>query len=293
MSVQITTAFVQQYKSGVQLLVQQHGSKIRPFVRVESVEGKTAFFDQIGPTAARRRTSRHSDTPRMDTPHSRRRVTVEDFDWADLIDQEDKVRTLNEFTSPYQMNAAMAMGRAMDEVIVDALLGTAYTGETGSTSVALPSSQLVAAASTGLTIAKLLSTKEILDGEDVPAEGRIILLTTQQVSDLLNTTEVKSSDYNTVKALAQGELDTFMGFKFVQVDGLRIDGTKLLPVNGSSARRCIAFQRDGALLAVGRDMQARISERADKNYATQVFTSMTIGATRMEEDRVVEIDCVE
>lgn len=293
MSVQITTAFVQQYKSGVWMLVQQNGSKIRPYVRNESVEGKTAFFDQIGPTAARRRTSRHADTPRMDTPHARRRVSVEDFDWADLIDQEDKVRTLNEFTSPYQMNAAMAMGRAMDEVIVDALLGTAYTGETGSTSVALPSAQKIAAASTGMTVAKLLSVKETMDGDDVPPDGRIILCTTNQITDLLNTTEVKSSDFNTVKALAQGDLDTFCGFKFVQVDGLRIDGSKILPVYNTNQRKCIAFQKDGALLAVGRDMTARIGERADKNYATQVFTSMTIGATRMEEERVVQIDCVE
>lgn len=293
MSVQITTAFVQQYKSGVWMLVQQNGSKIRPYVRNESVEGKTAFFDQIGPTAARRRTSRHADTPRMDTPHARRRVSVEDFDWADLIDQEDKVRTLNEFTSPYQMNAAMAMGRAMDEVIVDALLGTAYTGETGSTSVALPSAQKIAAASAGMTVAKLLSVKETMDGDDVPPDGRIILCTTNQITDLLNTTEVKSSDFNTVKALAQGDLDTFCGFKFVQVDGLRIDGSKILPVYNTNQRKCIAFQKDGALLAVGRDMTARIGERADKNYATQVFTSMTIGATRMEEERVVQIDCVE
>lgn len=293
MSTQITTAFVQQYKSGVWMLVQQNGSKIRPYVRNESVEGKTAFFDQIGPTAARRRTSRHADTPRMDTPHARRRVSVEDFDWADLIDQEDKVRTLNEFTSPYQMNAAMAMGRAMDEVIVDALLGTAYTGETGSTTVALPSAQKIAAASAGMTVAKLLATKETMDGDDVPPEGRIILCTTNQITDLLNTTEVKSSDFNTVKALAQGDLDTFCGFKFVQVDGLRIDGSKILPVYNTNQRKCIAFQKDGALLAVGRDMTARIGERADKNYATQVFTSMTIGATRMEEERVVQIDCVE
>lgn len=293
MSINITTGFVQEYKRGVAMLVQQGGAKIRPYVRVETINGKTAFFDQIGATAARRRTSRHSDTPRMDTPHSRRRVTLEDFDWADLIDQEDKVRTLNEFTSPYQQNAAMAMGRAMDEVLVDAALGTAYTGESGGTSTALPSAQKIAAASAGMTLAKLLTAKETMDGDDVPEEGRVILLTSGQVTDLLNTTEVKSSDYNTVKALARGELDTYLGFKFVRVDGLRIDGSKILPVYNTNQRKCIAFQRDGLLLGVGKDATARIDERADKNYATQVFYSMTIGATRMEEERVVQIDCVE
>ena len=125
MSIQVTTAFVEQYSANVQHLVQQDGSKLRGSVREESVTGKNAFFVQIGATAAQRRTSRHSDTPRVDTPHARRRVSLEDFDWADLIDNEDKVRMLIDPTSDYARAAAMAMGRAMDEVLIDAPLGTA------------------------------------------------------------------------------------------------------------------------------------------------------------------------
>ena len=141
MSTQVTTAFVQQYAANVMMLAQQKGSKLRDAVRVENVTGKQSFFDQIGATAARRRTSRHSDTPRMDTPHARRRCSLEDFDWADMIDQEDKVRTLIDPTSTYAKSAANAMGRAIDEVIVDAIRGTSFTGETGSTAVTLPAGQ--------------------------------------------------------------------------------------------------------------------------------------------------------
>ena len=167
MSTQVTNAFVQQYAANVMMLAQQKGSKLRDAVRVENVTGKQAFFDQIGATAARRRTSRHSDTPRMDTPHARRRVAVEDFDWADLIDAEDKVRTLIDPTSTYAMSAAKAMGRAMDEVMVDAALGTAYTGETGSTPISLGGGQVIAHGSAGLTIAKLITAKQTLDQADV------------------------------------------------------------------------------------------------------------------------------
>ena len=92
MSVQITTAFIEQYKSNVFHLAQQKGSRLRDAVRSEQVVGKAHYFERIGSTAALKRTSRHSDTPRVDTPHSRRRVTMEDYDWADLIDNEDKVR---------------------------------------------------------------------------------------------------------------------------------------------------------------------------------------------------------
>lgn len=290
MSNQITTAFVQQYSSNVQMLSQQMGSLLRGVVDVESVVGKNAFFDQVGKTTAVLRTSRHSDTPQIDTPHSRRRVSLADYEWADLIDNADKVRLLIDPTSSYAKAAAAAMGRAMDDVIIAALGGTAYTGETGSTSVALPSGQKPYSASQtdGLTVAKLLKAKELLDLADVdPSLPRFIVVGPKQISDLLNTTEVKSSDFNTVKALAQGQLDSFLGFKFIVSNRLKFDATN------TDDRLAYAFTSDAIKLAVGQDVIARIDERADKSYSTQVYYAMSIGATRMEEEKVVEIACDE
>jgi len=290
MSNQITTAFVQQYSSNVQMLSQQMGSVLRGVVDVESVTGKNAFFDPVGKTTAVLRTSRHSDTPQIDTPHSRRRVSLADYEWADLIDNADKVRLLIDPTSSYAKAAAAAMGRAMDDVIIAALGGTAYTGETGSTSVALPSAQKPYSASQtdGLTVAKLLNAKKILDLADVdPSLPRFIVCGPTQISDLLNTTEVKSSDYNTVKALAMGQLDSFLGFKFIVTNRLKFDATN------TDDRLAYAFTSDAIKLAIGQDVLARIDERADKSYSTQVYYAMSIGATRMEEEKVVEIACDE
>ena len=290
MSNQITTAFVQQYSSNVQMLSQQMGSVLREAVDVETIVGKNAFFDQVGKTTAVLRTSRHSDTPQVDTPHSRRRVSLADYEWADLIDNADKVRMLIDPTSSYAKAAAAAMGRAMDDVVIAALGGTAYTGETGSTSVSLPSGQKPYSASQtdGLTIAKLLNAKKILDLADVdPSLPRFIVCGPTQISDLLNTTEVKSSDYNTVKALAQGQLDSFLGFKFIVSNRLKFDATN------TDDRLAYAFTSDAIKLAIGKDVMARIDERADKSYSTQVYYCMSIGATRMEEEKVVEIACDE
>jgi hypothetical protein len=286
MSNQITTAFVEQYAANLLHLSQQKGSRLRAAVRLEQVSGRNAYIDRIGQAAARKRTSRHGDTPQLDTPHSRRRVTLADYDWADLIDDLDKVRLLVDPASAYSQAGAWAMGRAMDDEIIAAFTGTAYAGVDGTSSVALPAGQKVAASASGLTVAKLLSAKEILDGNDVDESiARYVAVTSKQVSDLLNTTEVKSSDYNTVKALAQGELDTFLGFKFLRTERLGLDG--------SSNRRVVAWAQDGMALAIGKEPTARIDERADKNYATQVYYSMAIGATRLEEEKVVEIACVE
>ena len=114
MSSQITTSFVEQYSSNVALLSQQLGSKLRSSVDVETVVGKNAFFEQLSATAAALRTSRHGDTPQIDTPHGRRRLTLSDYEWADLIDDQDTVRQLINPTSAYAKNAAAAMARSMD-----------------------------------------------------------------------------------------------------------------------------------------------------------------------------------
>jgi hypothetical protein len=293
MSTQITTAFVSQYAANVTLLAQQKGSKLREAVRLEHVTGKQAFFDQIGATAARRRSSRHADTPRMETPHARRRCAIEDFDWADLIDREDRLRLLIDPTSTYARSAANAMGRAIDEIIVDAIRGTAFTGENGATPMALPGTQRVPAGGTGLTVSKLMSAKRTLDTADIDGEDRFIAVTSRQLEDLLGSTLVTSADFNTVRALVHGELETFLGFRFLRVDGQRIDGTKILPFITGNERACLAWQRDQVVLGMGTEPSARITERPDKNYATQVFYSMSAGAARMQETGVVEIACVE
>jgi len=286
MSSQITTAFVNQYSSNIQMLSQQMGSLLRGAVDVESVNGEKAFFDQVGSAAAVLRTTRHADTPLIDTPHSRRMVTMSDYEYADLIDSQDKVRLLVDPTSTYARAAASAMGRAIDDVIIAAAIGTAKTGKDGSTSTALPSSQKVVHGSASLTIAKLLSAKEILDEGSVdPSIPRYIVCAPKQITSLLGTTQVTSSDFNTVKALAQGQMDTFSGFKFIVSNRLGLDA--------NSHRQVFAFAGDGLKLAMGKEPTARIDERSDKSYATQVYYCQTIGATRMEEAKVVEIACSE
>lgn len=286
MSTQITTAFVEQYSSNIQMLSQQKGSLLRDKVRLESVVGKNAFFDQVGSVTATVRSSRHSNTPQADTPHSRRRVSLVDYEFADLIDDLDKVRMLVDPTSSYALAAAYAMGRAMDDAIISAATGSADTGVAGGTAVALPAGQIIAEAGTGrMTIAKLRQAKEILDLADVdPSLPRHIIVGPKQISDLLGTTEVTSSDYNVVKALASGDVNSFLGFNFVVSNRLAA---------ASSIRDCIAFVSDGIALAVGKDVTARIDERADKGYATQVYYSAAFGATRMEEDKVVKIQAYE
>lgn len=289
MSFEVSTAFVQQYTTNVQLLLQQRGSKLREAVTMGSYTGKAAkAVEQIGAVTAQKRTSRHADTPLISTPHDARWVHPEDWEWADLLDDEDKLRMLIDPTSSYSINGAMSLGRAMDDAIITAALGTALTGENGSTSTAFATAtQQVAAGGAGLTIAKLRETKKILMANEVDPriDQLYFAVTAEQMDDLLGTTEVTSSDYNSVKALVQGDVNTFLGFNFIQIERLGVDG--------SSNRRCIAWAKSGMHLGMWNDINTSIDKRADKSNAMQVLVKATFGATRVEEKKVVEVLCVE
>lgn len=282
MSTQITTAFVEQYKANLMHLSQQKGSRLRGTVRTEEVTGKNAYVERLGAATAVDATSRHDDTPQIDSEHSRRRLSLVTSRWADLIDNPDKVRMLINPESDYAMAGANALGRRLDDHIVVAASGTAYAGVAGGTTVALPSAQKIAHGSAGLTLTKLISAKEILDTNEVDPMDRYLVLGAGQMADLLADTTITSADYNTIKALVKGEIDTFMGFKFVHSQRLENDGTSDL---------VLAYQKNAIRLGVGREPMVRITERADKNYSTQVFVEMDMGATRVEDEAVVQIAC--
>ena len=171
---------------------------------------------------------------------------------------------------------------AVDDLIIAALGGTAYIGKTGTTTQAL--TLTISAGGTGMTKAKCIQAKADLDKGEVEKTDRFMAHTASQLADLLNTTEVTSSDYNVVKALVQGEISTWLGFMWVHTERL---------ILASTTRSCYAYHRMGLMLAIQKDIEGRVDERPDKNYAWQVYLKMCMGATRLEEARVVKIDCVE
>lgn len=288
MSFQVNTAFVQDYKNTVSLLLQQRGSKLRSAVTQDSFTGKSGkAVEQIGAVNAQKRTSRHGDTPLISTPHDARWVFPTDYEWADLIDDQDKLRMIIDPTSPYAVNGAYAMGRSIDDALIDSFFGTAKTGEAGTTSTAFPSAQQVASGSAGMSIAKLRSAKKILMANEVDVDNDplFIAITAEQHDDLLGETQAVSLDFNTKPVLVEGRISAFMGFNFIHIERLGVDG--------SSARRCPAWARSGMHLGMWNDITTRISERGDKSYSNQVYVKGTFGATRLEEGKVVEILCTE
>ncbi len=285
----VDTAFVKQFEGTIAQLVQQKTTKLRNTVRVDTnFTGEFKFYDQLGATDMVEKVSRHQDTPIIDPDHQRRRITKQDFIHNTLFDKEDQLNMIVDPKSDYSMAAAMSAGRKMDDRIINAFDSIAFSGKDGGTQTSFDNAFKIAVGTTGLTKNKLIDGKELLDDEDNEEEDRTCVTTPKQVSNLLKTTEATSSDFNTVRALVDGTLKSWIGFNFIRIS------SKRLPVlSGTTDRGVYCYHKNAIQLAIQREASARIDERPDKNYAWQVYLAMTIGATRLEEKRIVQIACAE
>ncbi len=286
MSFEISDHFVKQFTTNVELLLQQQNSVFASAVTHGMYTGEAAqVVKQFDTVSFHEKVGRGTDTQWDSINHKQRWVFPTDYTLALPVDKEDELRMLDSPLSPYAASMRAAWARNVDDVIIAAALGTAYTGKNGSTSTSFDSAnQQIAASATGLTLAKLRSARKILRAALVdPSDELYIAVTAEEIDDLLGTTEVTSADYNSVKALVAGDVDTFMGFKFLHTERLLADG--------SSNTRVIAWAKSGLHLGQWNGLESRVGERADKNYAMQVFMRGTIGATRTQEAKVVEILC--
>jgi len=293
---QIPEFYPTMFSANWRTLAQQKPSKLSPLVVHEMVSGKEKKINQAGPSTPQRVVGRAQETRISDLNLYGRWLSPYPYDDAKLFDEWDE-DLLGEVTRPDStVLAQMIAGfnRAKDGAILAAAVGSARTGTDGTGATTLPAGQQVAVnytgttpANIGLTLAKVLQAKYLLDVADVEDEGRILVCSAKQLQDMLNVTEVKSADYNSVKALVNGQIDTYLGFKFVRVSA------SLLPyVASTDVRSVVAFQRDG-IAFTEKGAKTRMDIRADLSHALQIRSVDLFGATRTEEVRVVEVFCDE
>lgn len=294
MSQNIPAHYVSQFATNIALLLQQKGSKLRSLVTEGSYVGKQASpVDQVGAINMQPKGARFSPMGRVDAPLDRRWVLPSDWDLPQLIDQFDKLRLLIDPQSSYVQNAVYAAGRKMDELIISAAFGTAKTGEEGGSNTDLPGGQQIAvnhgaAGNVGLTVAKLRKAKQILMANEVDFEQDTItaVVTSKQHDNLLAEAQVISKDFNEKPVLVDGKVTRFMGINIVHCE--------LLGVDGSSYRRVPIFAKSGMHLGIWKDQITSISKRNDlSGEPWQAYLMMSMGATRLEEKKVVEVLCAE
>ena len=241
------------------------------------IEGNQVKFPKIGKGTATVRVPQTDVTP-LNVTYSQVTATMSDYIAAEYSDifQQSKVN-FDERQELVQVVGG-AIGRRMDQLVIDAL-NAASSPSTVATSVG--------GAGTNMNLAKLLAAKKALDTKNVPAEGRCMLIHANGLSALLDETELTSSDFATVKALSTGQLDTYLGFKFITL-GDRDAGGLPLP----STRTCFAFRRDAIGLGISMNQRSEINYVAEKT-SFLVSSMFSAGAVAIDDDGIVKISATE
>jgi hypothetical protein len=293
MSVNLPTHYVQQYSTNIALLLQQKGSKLRNTVMTGSHVGKQASpVDQFGAVEMQSVTGRFNPMSRVDAATDRRWVFPSDFDLPQLIDEFDKLRLITDPSSAYVQNAVLAAGRQFDKLICSAFTGTAKTGEAGGTSTAFTAANevdvAVGGANSKLNVAKIKAVKELMMSKhiDFDMEEAYIGITAADHASLLNEIQVISSDFNGgMPVLQNGMVTQFLGFRFVHCELIE---TQLA---GTNEVTLPVWVKSGMYLGLWNDIENSVSKRNDlQGEPWQLYTKMTAGATRLEENRVFAIE---
>lgn len=282
-----------QFSKNVELLLQQRGSRFEPAVTTANYTGdKAQVILQLGEVemASLAADDWRGDTAWADIEHRQRWVFPADFALSLPVANQDQLRTIADPRSQYAEAVRAAYARKVDDLIIAAALGEAKCGRYDSvTPTALPAGQQIAAGGTGLTVDKLIAAREKLMAAGAsPDEERFFACSERQLSDLLKTTQAQSLDYNSVRALVKGEMDTFLGFRFISSERLAHE-----TADGATTRRCFAWVKSGLHLGAWQRLEIKSDVRPDKNYTWQIYARATLGAARTEEKKVVRVDCAE
>ena len=294
MSLNIPDHYTISFSTNVTLLLQQKGSKLRGTVTEGTYTGKQASpVDQIGRVEMSQVTSRFADISYTDASVDRRWVVPTDWDLAQRIDTFDKLRLLTDPESSYTQNAVYAAGRKMDTLIIQANQATAKTGEQGATSTSFTAGNEVDVAVGGsnsrLNVAKLLELKEKMMANfvDFDEDEIYVGITAKDNSSLLNEIQIISSDFNggDKPVLKDGRVDTFLGFRFKHCELIET------VASGTNEVTLPAWCKSGMHLGIWNDVQTDISQlKTKKGLPWQSYVMMTIGATRLEENKVYAVE---
>ncbi len=288
-----------EFSRNIDHLLQQKNSRLSGAVRSGSHSGEKASpVDQIGKVEMQDVVSRFAPMGRVDAPASRRWVFPISSDLPQLLDSFDSLKLLTDPKSQYVQAAMMAANRRKDRHIISAFFADASTGvnagstETFGSTVTTSGGQNVSVSvggtTSGLNVAKLKEGKRRLMEADVDLDAEPIYcaITADEHDDLLNEIQVISTDFNDRPVLNDGRVTRFLGINFIHTE-LLTTGTD--DVAGTSTA-CPMWVPSGMYLGNWESVTTDISQRNDiQGLPWQAYLKMTMGATRLEKERVIRI----
>ena len=269
MALTVDVAFIRQFESEVHMAYQRMGSKLKGMARTKQVTGSQTTFQRVGRGAASQK-SRHGNVPVMNIDHTNVSVTLQDFYAADYVDKLDELKINIDERSVVSQNAAAALGRRSDELLVTALMTSSNVITEGGTD--------------GLTLTKINTVFEYFGGNDVPDDGqRYFVVSPAAWVDLLTIPAFSNADYIGSDNLPyKGGMvaKQWMGFTWTTFSGLTI---------ASTIRTCLSWHMTSVGFATGQDVTTEINYVPEK--AAHLITAMmsqgavlidTIGAYRVQ-----------
>ena len=285
-----------QFSTNLEMKLQQMGSKLRGRLREGTHVGKQASpINQVGAIQMKAPAGRFAPKNRTDADFTRRWVFPQDGEIDQLIDSFDELRTIVDPKSMYVENASMAVGRGWDDAIIVGFFASAQIGadagslsaETFSTSDFQIASTFGASAAAGLTVAKMIEAKRILEHyhNDLEVERPTMVIGSQQHSDLLNQTQIVSTEFNERPVLVDGNVKQFLGFDLVRSERLS---------TASNVRNIPIFVKSGMYLGMWQDMTNRVSIRNDlSSEPYDLYTKTSFGVSRLQAGKVISILCAD
>lgn len=268
MALTIDQAFITQFESEVHLAYQRQGAKLKNTTRqVNNVTGSTARFQKVGKGTAVTK-SRHAEISSMDITHTNVDVSLTDFYAADYIDTLDLLKTNIDERQVVATNAAAALGRKTDDIIITALGGAGNS---------------IAHGSAGLTKAKVLSTFVGMNEADIPDDGqRYFVVSPEGWSDLLAINEFANMDY-----IGPGQLPFPSGVTAKSWLGFNWMLHSALPKTGNN-RDCFAYHKSAIGVATGSDVRTEVNYIPEK-VSNLVTSYMSMGAVAVDTSGIYKV----
>jgi hypothetical protein len=303
------------YANMVRLKIQQEFSNLQDTCQQEAIQGDPLNIDlykniTLQTRFANQRLGGESGNANYGQTLTERRPLTPTFkEYPELFDRRHErswMRALRP-DSQYARNVSAAYANFKDDTIIDAFDAVVtQTGASDATTKSLTTGAAgnnvwyndprVSGTNTGLNLNKILLASRILNTAGGVGGRRFAAADPVSLEDLLARSTITSADYNTVKLLMTGQVDTFMGFSWRinnQVGSRGNKGTSTVKASASGTASTDGylayFYTDAAMVYGQTPMYIRFSEEGSFGYNLQAYHDLGCGATRLDEDAMVTV----
>jgi len=241
MSKALSAAASAEFDTDVKHAYQERGGLASTWTERNGITGDTYNFRTMGKGMANKKSSSEDVTP-MNVSHALVPAVLENWNAPEYTDIFDDAEVNFDEVSELSETIAGAIGRREDQLGIDAMdvaaAAATHAGDVGTN---------IGGTATDLNTAKIRRSKRLHDNLAVDEADRHLLHSAIGLEAMLGTTEATSSDYNTVKALVHGDIDTFVGYKWHMVAARDEGGLTI----AASVRDGMAYQKKAIGIARG------------------------------------------